>query len=178
MRDGVEDVVFCYLRFPSGRVAHMHLSWLDPHKERRFTVVGSQRMATFDDMALERKVTVYDKGFDPDFRNYGEYITRSGDVMSPQISNEEPLRIECRHFVECVATGAEPRSGARQRAPHRAGAGGAAALARGRRRPAAARVAGSRRREALRPSVRPRARADARSRRGARPTTSSSAPAS
>jgi predicted dehydrogenase len=111
VRDGVEDVVFCNLRFPSGRVAHMHLSWLDPHKERRFTVVGSRRMATFDDMALERKVTVYDKGFDPDFTNYGEYITRSGDVMSPQISNEEPLRIECRHFVDCVRTGAEPLSG-------------------------------------------------------------------
>jgi predicted dehydrogenase len=112
LREGVEDVVFCYLRFPSGRIAHMHLSWLDPHKERRFTVVGSRRMATFDDMELERKVTVYDKGFDRDFRNWGEYITRSGDVMSPQVSNEEPLRIECRHFVECVATGAEPRSGA------------------------------------------------------------------
>jgi predicted dehydrogenase len=112
LRESVEDVVFCYLKFPSGRVAHMHLSWLDPHKERRFTVVGSRRMATFDDMELERKVTVYDKGFDPDFRNYGEYITRSGDVMSPQVSNEEPLRIECRHFVDCVATGAEPRSGA------------------------------------------------------------------
>jgi predicted dehydrogenase len=111
VRPGVEDVVFCYLRFPSGRVAHMHLSWLDPHKERRLTVVGSRRMATFDDMALERKVTVYDKGFDPDFRNYGEYITRSGDVMSPRISNEEPLRIECGHFVECVRTGAEPQSG-------------------------------------------------------------------
>jgi predicted dehydrogenase len=111
LREGVEDVVFCYLRFPSGHVAHMHLSWLDPHKERRFTVVGSRRMATFDDMELERKVTVYDKGFDPDFRNYGEYITRSGDVMSPQVSNEEPLRIECRHFIECVSTGAEPRTG-------------------------------------------------------------------
>jgi predicted dehydrogenase len=112
VREGVEDVAFCYLRFPSGRVAHMHLSWLDPHKERRFTVVGSRRMATFDDMELERKVTVWDKGVERDFRNWGEYITRSGDVMSPQISNEEPLRIECRHFVECVRTGAEPRSGA------------------------------------------------------------------
>jgi predicted dehydrogenase len=111
VRPGVEDVVFCYLRFPSGRVAHMHLSWLDPHKERRFTVVGSDRMATFDDMALERKVTVYDKGVDPPTRSYGEWITRSGDVTSPQISNEEPLRIECRHFVECVRDGAEPRSG-------------------------------------------------------------------
>ena len=67
MRAGVEDVVFCYLRFPSGLAAHMHLSWLDPHKERRFTVVGSKQMATFDDMALERKLTVYDKGFDQDF---------------------------------------------------------------------------------------------------------------
>jgi predicted dehydrogenase len=111
VRNGVEDVVFCYLRFPSGRVAHMHLSWLDPHKERRFTVVGSDRMATFDDMALERKLTIYDKGVDPPIRNYGEYITRSGDVMSPQISNEEPLRIECRHFVECVRDGLQPRSG-------------------------------------------------------------------
>jgi predicted dehydrogenase len=112
VREGVEDVVFCNLRFPSGRVAHMHLSWLDPHKERRFTLVGSRRMATFDDMALDRKVTIYDKGFDPDYRSYGEYITRSGDVMSPQISNEEPLRIECRHFVDCVRHRLEPVSGA------------------------------------------------------------------
>jgi predicted dehydrogenase len=111
VREGVEDVVFCYLRFPSGRVAHMHLSWLDPHKERRFTVVGSQRMATFDDMELERKVTVYDKSVEQDLRNYGEWISRSGDVTSPQISNEEPLRIECRHFVDCVRDGVEPRTG-------------------------------------------------------------------
>jgi predicted dehydrogenase len=90
----------------------MHLSWLDPHKERRFTVVGSDRMATFDDMALERKVTVYDKGVDRSTRSYGEWITRSGDVTSPQISNEEPLRIECRHFVECVRDGSQPLSGA------------------------------------------------------------------
>jgi predicted dehydrogenase len=110
MRPGVEDVVFCFLRFPSGLTAHLHLSWLDPHKERRFTVVGSRRMATFDDMALEQKVTVYDKGFDQSFSNYGEYIARSGDVWSPRISNEEPLRIECRHFLDCVRDGGRPRS--------------------------------------------------------------------
>jgi predicted dehydrogenase len=110
MRPGIEDVVFCYLRFPSGLAAHLHLSWLDPHKERRFTVVGSKRMATFDDMEIERKVTVYDKGFDQDFSSYGEYIARSGDVWSPRIPNEEPLRIECRHFVECVRDGLVPRS--------------------------------------------------------------------
>ena len=110
VRNGVEDVVFCFLRFPSGLSAHLHLSWLDPHKERRFTIVGSRRMATFDDMALEGKVTVYDKGFDEDARGYGEYITRSGDIFSPRIPNVEPLRLECEHFVECVLTGQPPRS--------------------------------------------------------------------
>jgi predicted dehydrogenase len=113
MQPGVEDVVFAYMRFPSGLAAHLHLSWLDPHKERRFTVVGSKRMATFDDMDAERKVTVYDKGFDQDFSSYGEYIARSGDIWSPRISNEEPLRIEVRHFLERVRDGQEPRSGGR-----------------------------------------------------------------
>jgi len=110
MRDGIEDVVFGFLRFPSGRAAHLHLSWLDPHKARRFTVVGSRRMATFDDMDLERKVTVYDKGFDEDAGSYGEYITRSGDIWSPRIGNREPLRIECEHFVRCVREGLKPLS--------------------------------------------------------------------
>jgi predicted dehydrogenase len=110
VREGVEDVVFCFMRFPSGLSAHLHLSWLDPHKERRFTVVGSRRMATFDDMELERKLTVYDKGFDEDARGYGEYITRSGDIYSPRVPNAEPLRLECEHFVDCIRTGAQPRS--------------------------------------------------------------------
>jgi predicted dehydrogenase len=110
MREGIEDVVFGYLRFPSGLAAHLHLSWLDPHKERRFTVVGSRRMATFDDMDLERKVTVYDKGFDESTASYGEYITRTGDIWSPQIPNREPLRIECEHFVDCVREGRTPIS--------------------------------------------------------------------
>ena len=101
MREGVEDVVFAFMRFPSGVAAHLHLSWLDPHKTRAFTVVGSKRMATFDDMELERKVTVYDKGFDEKAESYGEYITRSGDIRSPRIANKEPLRIECEHFVDC-----------------------------------------------------------------------------
>jgi predicted dehydrogenase len=110
VRDGVQDVVFCYLRFPSGIVAHLHLSWLDPHKERRITVVGERRMATFDDMLIEGKLTIYDKGFDEDTRSWGEYIARSGDTFSPRISNVEPLRIECEHFLECIRTGATPRS--------------------------------------------------------------------
>ena len=114
MRAGVEDVVFCYMRFPSGLAAHLHLSWLDPHKERRFTVVGSRKMATFDDMELERKLTVYDKGFDEDFSSYGEYIARSGDIYSPRVPNDEPLRIECEHFVDCVRDGEHAALGRRR----------------------------------------------------------------
>ena len=110
VQPGVEDVVFCFMRFRSGLSAHLHLSWLDPHKERRFTVVGSQKMATFDDMELERKLTVYDKGFDEDSRTYGEYITRSGDVFSPRVPNVEPLRVECEHFVDAIRSGQPPRS--------------------------------------------------------------------
>jgi predicted dehydrogenase len=113
VRKGVEDVVFCYLRFPSGVVAHLHLSWLDPHKERRLTVVGAKRMATFDDMQIEGKLTVYDKGFDEDAGSWGEYIARSGESFSPRIPNVEPLRVECEHFVECVRSGSRPRSDGR-----------------------------------------------------------------
>ena len=69
LKQGVEDVVFCYLRFPSGKIAHMHLSWLDPHKMRRMTVVGSQKMAVFDDMELDRKITVYDKAAEQPLRH-------------------------------------------------------------------------------------------------------------
>jgi predicted dehydrogenase len=109
MRYGIEDVVFGYLRFPSGLMAHLHLSWLDPHKERRFTVVGAKRMATFDDMELERKVTIYDKGFD-ETAAYGEYIARAGEIRSPLVPATEPLRLECEHFIECISTGRAPRS--------------------------------------------------------------------
>ncbi len=112
VRPGVQDVVFCYLRFPSGIVAHLHLSWLDPHKERRMTVVGARRMATFDDMLIEGKLTIYDKGFDEDTRSWGEYIARSGDTFSPRIPNLEPLRLECEHFIDCIRLGATPRSDA------------------------------------------------------------------
>jgi predicted dehydrogenase len=113
MNEGIEDVVFGFLRFPSGLAAHLHLSWLDPHKERRFTVVGARRMATFDDMDAERKITVYDKGFDERAEPCGDYVARSGDVWSPQLPIAEPLRLECEHFVTCVREGREPISGGR-----------------------------------------------------------------
>ncbi|MGZ4389365.1 MAG: Gfo/Idh/MocA family protein, partial [Gaiellaceae bacterium] len=99
----VEDVVFCYLRFPSGKIAHMHLSWLDPHKMRKLTVVGKEKMAVFDDMELERKVTIYEKAPWQPAENYGEWQTRTGDIFSPKIANDEPLRLECQHFLALVA---------------------------------------------------------------------------
>ena len=110
VRPGVEDVVFCYLRFPSGLAAHLHLSWLDPHKERRFTVVGAHKMATFDDMATEGKITIYDKGFDEAPRGYGEWVTRSGDIYSPRLPTVEPLRLECQEFLDSIRDGRPPRS--------------------------------------------------------------------
>ena len=99
---GVEDVVFCYLRFPSGKRAHMHLSWLDPHKMRRMTVVGDHKMAVFDDMELERKVTVYEKAPWKRAETYGEWQTRSGDIYIPKIPTDEPLRLECQEFLRLV----------------------------------------------------------------------------
>jgi predicted dehydrogenase len=102
LKEGVEDVVFCHLRFPSGKAAHMHLSWLDPHKMRRMTVVGTEKMAVFDDMELDRKVTVYDSAAEPSLRTYGEWSTRTGDVYSPRVPNAEPLRLECEHFLGLV----------------------------------------------------------------------------
>ena len=103
---GVEDVVFCYLNFPSGKMAHMHLSWLDPHKIRRITVVGNDRMAVFDDMERERKITVYDN-----------WRTRTGDVYSPKVDATEPLRLECKHFLDLVAGQGDPHKAARDAVP-------------------------------------------------------------
>jgi predicted dehydrogenase len=103
---GVEDVVFCYLRFPSGKMAHLHLSWLDPHKIRRITVVGDDRMAVFDDMERERKITVYDN-----------WRTRTGDVYSPNVDATEPLRLECRHFLSLVGGDGDPHKAARDALP-------------------------------------------------------------
>ena len=109
LTEGVEDVVFSYLRFPSGKVAHMHLSWLDPHKMRRITVVGRDKMAVFDDMELDHKITVYDKAPEQPSDTYGEWSTRTGDTFSPKLSNAEPLKLECAHFVQLVQEGWDGR---------------------------------------------------------------------
>jgi predicted dehydrogenase len=113
LKEGVEDVVFCYLRFPSGKLAHMHLSWLDPQKMRRMTVVGTRKMAVFDDMELDRKVTIYDKAAEQPLGTYGEWRTRTGDIHSPRVENDEPLRLECQHFLALARGDGDPTQAAR-----------------------------------------------------------------
>jgi len=110
LQPGVEDVVFLTLRYATGEMAHIHLSWLSPRKERRLTLVGSQKMAEFDDVAVD-KLRIYDKGYDrpPEFTEYAQYLTlRDGDVHIPQIAMQEPLKLQLRHFLDCIATGRTP----------------------------------------------------------------------
>jgi predicted dehydrogenase len=112
LRSGIEDVVFCYLRFPSGVIAHMHVSWLDPHKMRKLTVVGRDKMAVFDDMEPDRKLTVYDKG--PVERPASDWQVRVGDIHIPKLSTEEPLRREVAHFLALVGGEGDPLAPARE----------------------------------------------------------------
>jgi predicted dehydrogenase len=120
IHEGVEDIVFGTLRFPSGVIGHLHLSWLDPFKTRKITIVGSDKMAVFDDMNADEKVKIFDKGVshsgtapgsDWQPASYGEYVQlRHGDTYVPRISSEEPLRLQCRHFARCVRGLESPRS--------------------------------------------------------------------
>ena len=107
--------MFGYIRYPSGMIGHLHVSWLDPHKTRKITVVGSDKMAVFDDMDADRKVTVYDKAaVVPQYQSYGEYVTlRFGDIHIPRIANDEPLKLEVEHFVDCVRDDRRPLSDGR-----------------------------------------------------------------
>jgi predicted dehydrogenase len=115
LQPNVEDVVFLTMEFASGVLAHVQLSWLDPHKERKLTVVGAKQMVLFDDMEPREKLRVYDRGVDrpPEYGSSGESLTiREGDIFIPKIPNVEPLAAELGHFVR-VARGVEaPRAGA------------------------------------------------------------------
>jgi predicted dehydrogenase len=104
LQPGVEDVVFLTLRYATGEIAHVHLSWLNPRKERRLTLVCSKKMAELDDVAPD-KLRIYDKGYDrpPEFADYAEYLSlRDGDVHIPQIAMQEPLLLQLRHFLDCI----------------------------------------------------------------------------
>ena len=113
IQEGIEDVVFLSMDFASGVLAHVQMSWLDPHKERKLTVVGSRRMVEFDDMEPREKLRIYDKGVErpPEYGSYGESLAiREGDIFIPKIANVEPLAAELNHFVR-VSRGTEaPRA--------------------------------------------------------------------
>jgi predicted dehydrogenase len=113
---GVHDTVFANLHFPSGKMANIHVSWLDPHKIRKLTVVGTRKMLVFDDMEATEKIWIYDRGVGaPEGAlAYGEDLTlRFGDIRVPYIKMSEPLAFEVQHFLDCCATGATPRSDGR-----------------------------------------------------------------
>jgi len=113
LRPGVEDVMFLSLNFADKAMANVHVSWLDPHKTRKITIVGSKRMAVFDDGEPSEKLRIYDKGaeINSDYDTYAEYVgLRFGDITIPHIKVGEPLRKECDHFLDCVRNRTTPRS--------------------------------------------------------------------
>jgi predicted dehydrogenase len=113
LQDGIEDVVFLTLNFNDKSMAHIHVSWLDPHKVRKITIVGSKKMAVFDDLESSEKLRIYDKGAanGSDYDTFAEYISlRFGDITIPYVKVGEPLRLECEHFLECVRERKQPVS--------------------------------------------------------------------
>jgi predicted dehydrogenase len=114
LQKGIEDVVFATIKFADGKMAHVHCSWLDPHKIRKLTVVGPEKMVTFDDMEATEKIRVYDKGAAVRHdvtTSYADIISlRFGDIVIPKIPGGEPLSLECEHFIECVLENRPVRS--------------------------------------------------------------------
>lgn len=113
-RGSVEDVALVALHFRRNVIAFIHVSWLDPNKIRRTTIVGSRKMLVYDDTSTQEKIRIYDKGLDvhPYYNTFGEFqfSYRYGDIQIPRIEESEPLRTECEHFVECIRSGEAPRT--------------------------------------------------------------------
>jgi len=107
LQKDIEDVVFSCLNFSNGTIVHMHISWLDPNKVRKLTVVGSKKMVVFDDMEGVEKIRIYDKGVEEGF------AVRFGDVVIPLLDTQEPLRRECLHFIDCIRNNKKPLSDGR-----------------------------------------------------------------
>ncbi len=107
------DVAFLWLQFPSGVITSIEISWLSPQKMRRTALVGSKRMIVYDDTEPSEKIKIYDRGVvlhEP--QSFGEFqlTYRLGDMLAPNLSNEEPLHVEVEHFLDCVETGNQPRT--------------------------------------------------------------------
>jgi len=115
IQKNIEDVVFLSLHFSDGKMANIHLSWLDPHKVRKITIVGSKKMVVFDDMEASEKLKIYDKGVGSlSYDSYGEYLSlRFGDITIPNIKMVEPLRAEAEHFIRCIELKEKPKTGGR-----------------------------------------------------------------
>jgi predicted dehydrogenase len=120
MQDGIQDVVFLNLEYPSKIIANVHVSWLDPQKVRKMIVVGSKKMVVYDDVA-DDKIAVYDKGIDKkavlgqnmdfDSPQAVQFSYRSGDILLPQVKFVEPLRVEAEHFADCIRNARAPLTG-------------------------------------------------------------------
>src|SRR5262245_61979752 len=120
IQPGIEDVVFATLTWSNRMTAHVHVSWLDPGKTRRVTVVGNRKMVVYNDVA-DDKIAVFDKGIDRvpkigermdyDFVNSYQLLHRTGDILLPRIDLQEPLKVETAHFLHCVRTGELPLTG-------------------------------------------------------------------
>ncbi len=112
LQAGVEDVVFVNMKFPDRKMAQLQVSWLDPHKIRKLTLVGSKKMVVFDDVESAEKLKIIDKGVTGvSYDSYGDSLTlRFGDINIPHISMTEPLRVECQHFVDCIVQDKRPLS--------------------------------------------------------------------
>lgn len=113
LRNGREDVGFISLGYPNGVVGHIHVSWADPNKVREVVVVGSDKRIVFNDLNALEQVRVFEKGvasIAAEASSYGEYqfLMRDGDIISPRIEPSEPLKNQCRHFLECVVQGRRP----------------------------------------------------------------------
>lgn len=109
----VEDVVFLTLHFRNKIMAHIHVSWLDPHKIRELVIVGSKKMAVFDDTKAAEKIRLYDKGVDysGEYKTYAESLSlRIGDINIPKIEMSEPLKNSCQHFLDCIKENKKPLS--------------------------------------------------------------------
>jgi predicted dehydrogenase len=118
LNSGIEDVVFVTLEYPNGVGAHLHLGWLDPRKVRLMALVGSRKMVVYDDVSLDQKIQIYDKGISglDDFLETPEtfaefqFQLRMGDLVIPTIHFGEPLQRECQHFIECIQNGRQPNT--------------------------------------------------------------------
>jgi predicted dehydrogenase len=116
LNTGIEDVVFLTLEYPDGVGVHLHLAWLDPRKIRLMTLIGSKKMLVYDDVSLDSKIQIYDKGIDrldeflkaPESFAEFQFQIRSGDVVIPTLQFSEPLQTECKHFVDCIKNGLRP----------------------------------------------------------------------